>query len=400
MELLGRGQSLQFSGRLSKVSAEIPQCGSQREGTEPLDANTPDKRWARSRLLYMIYLAGKRAGIFMVSSREPDMSLRVTIDDIRKAERAVVGHVLRTPSIASAGLEAVLGRKVMLKLEILQLAGCFKPRGIVNKVLSLSEEERRKGVVTVSGGNHGIAMAMMARILGLHATIVMPQAAPERSKQRIRDDGANLILAPDVTEAFAIAEAERARGLTYIHAFDDPLILAGHGTLGLEFIADCPGLTDVLVSIGGGALISGVATAIKTIKPAVRIWGVETEGADAMTQALAAGKPVPIRPTSISSTLGAPYATERTLEHVRALVEEVMVVADAGAVDGCLTLAEEGRVWVEPAAGCLIPAARRVVERVGPEAVIGLVLCGGNASMQDMTRWMARFDALKRPADS
>jgi threonine dehydratase len=227
--------------------------------------------------------------------------------------------------------------------------------------------------------------------MGLAATIVMPQTAPERSKQRIRDDGANLLLVPDVAAAFATAEAEREKGLTYIHAYDDPLIVAGHGTLGLEFIADRPDLTDVLVSIGGGALISGVATAIKAIRPSVRIWGVETEGADAMSQALAAGKPVQIRPTSISSTLGAPYATDRTLEHVRALVEEVMVVSDADAVAGCMSLAEEARVWVEPAAGCLVPAARRVIRRVGSDAVIGLVLCGGNASMQDMTRWMTQF---------
>ena len=235
--------------------------------------------------------------------------------------------------------------------------------------------------------------------MGLAAAIVMPQAAPERSKQRIRADGANLVLAPDVAAAFEIAEAERARGLTYVHAYDDPLIIAGHGTLGLEFIADAPDLTDVLVSIGGGALISGVATAIKAVKPAVRIWGVETVGADAMSQALAAKRPVQIKVTSISSTLGAPYVTERTLEHVRALVEDVIVVPDADAVAGVMTLAEEARVWVEPAAGCLIPAAREVIRRVGTSGTLGLVLCGGNASMQDTMRWIERFGVFKAAAD-
>ncbi|HJQ56972.1 MAG TPA: threonine/serine dehydratase [Vineibacter sp.] len=320
--------------------------------------------------------------------------MRIAVDDIRKAERTIAGKVLRTPCVASAGLAAALGCQVVLKLEVLQLAGCFKPRGIVNKVQSLSDAERRQGIVTVSGGNHGIAMAMMARRMGLAATIVMPQAAPERSKARIRADGANLIVAPDVTAAFEVAEAERAKGLTYIHAFDDPLIIAGHGTLGLELIADAPDLTDVLVSIGGGALISGIATAIKAVKPAVRVWGVETEGADAMTQALAAGRPVPIKVTSISSTLGAPYATERTLAHVQELVERVFVVSDAEAVAGVVTLAEEARVWVEPAAGCLVPAARQVVRHDGPDAVLGLVLCGGNASMQDTMRWVERFGVL------
>lgn len=319
------------------------------------------------------------------------MGSRITVDDIRQAQRAIAGHVLRTPCIASAGLTALLGRPVALKLETLQHSGCFKPRGIINKVQSLSANERAQGIVTVSGGNHGIAMAMVARAMGLAATIVMPQAAPERSKARIRADGATLILAPDVAAAFETAEAERARGLTYVHAYDDPLIIAGHGTVGLEFIADAPDLADVLVSIGGGALISGVATAIKAVNPDVRIWGVETVGADAMTQALAAGRPVQIKVTSISSTLGAPYATERTLEHVQALVEDVIVVPDADAVAGVVTLAEVARVWVEPAAGCLLPAARAVADRTGPGGTLGLVVCGGNASMHDTMRWVERF---------
>lgn len=326
------------------------------------------------------------------------MSSRIAIEDIRQAEQAIAGRVVRTPCVTSTGLAAQLGRPVALKLETLQLAGCFKPRGIVNKVLSLSEAERNKGLVTVSGGNHGIAMAMMARTMGLAATIVMPQGAPERSKARIRADGANLILTPDVAAAFDVAETERAKGLTYVHAYDDPVIIAGHGTVGLEFIADAPGLTDVLVSIGGGALISGVATAIKAVKPAVRVWGVETEGADAMAQALAAQRPVQIKVTSISSTLGAPYVTERTLEHVKTLVEEVIVVPDAEAVAGAVTLAEEARLWVEPAAGCLIPAARQIVKRVGADAMIGLVLCGGNATMADMMRWVDRFGVGKAEA--
>ena len=179
--------------------------------------------------------------------------------------------------------------------------------------------------------------------------------------------------------------------LTYVHSYDDPVIMAGHGTLGLELINDRPDLTDVLVSIGGGALISGVATAIKAHNPAVRVWGVETVGADAMTQALAADRPVDIRPSSISSTLGAPNVTERTLGHVKALVEEVLLVPDAEAVEGVLTLVQAAKLWVEPAAGCLVPAARRVIERVGADAHIGLVLCGGNVSFSDVSGWLERF---------
>ena len=228
--------------------------------------------------------------------------------------------------------------------------------------------------------------------MGTQATVVMPESAPASSVARIRAAGANLLLAPDSAKAFEIAESEQYRDLTYVHSYDDPVIMVGHGTLGLEFITDIPDLTDVLVSIGGGALISGVATAMKSINPAVRLWGVETEGADAMTQALDADRPVQIQVTSISSTLGAPNVTERTLGHVKALVEEVLLVPDAQALEGVLTLLETAKLWVEPAAGCLVPAARRVIERVGPETRLGLVLCGGNVSFSDVAGWIERFD--------
>lgn len=319
------------------------------------------------------------------------VNLLTTIDDIRAAAHRIAGHVLRTPTVPSAGLAARLGRPVALKLEILQDSGCFKPRGIVNRLLSMTEADRSRGVLTVSGGNHGLAMAMIARRMGIAAVIVMPAAAPARSKQRVRDDGAELIEAPDVAAAFAIAEEQRGRGLTYVHAYDDAAIIAGHGTVGLELAADAPDLTDVLVSIGGGALGAGVAVALKAAIPAVRVWGVETEGADAMRQALAAGTPVPIRPTSISSTLGAPVVAERTLAHARALLEDVLLVPDAEAVGGMIALAEEARCWVEPAAGCLVPAAREVIRRTGGDGRLGLVLCGGNATVEQLAGWRQRF---------
>lgn len=319
------------------------------------------------------------------------MSDRLALADVLAARRAIAGHVLRTPSVESPALARRLGGPVALKLELLQRSGCFKPRGIVNKILSLQADERARGIVTVSGGNHGIAMAEIARAMGLVARIVMPEAAPERSKARIRAEGAELVLVPDIGTAFATAEAAKAEGLTYVHAFDDPVIMAGHGTAGLEFIEDVPALTDVIVSIGGGALISGVATAIKGVKPEVRIWGVETEGADAMSRALAAGKPVEMQVTSIATTLGAPYVTERTLAHVKDLVEEVFVIPDRDAVSALLTLAEDAKLWAEPAAACTLPAAHRVRERVGTGAVVGLVVCGGNISFDMVEGWVKRF---------
>ncbi|WP_394843587.1 pyridoxal-phosphate dependent enzyme [Pendulispora brunnea] len=315
------------------------------------------------------------------------MSLRISLERIAAAEKTIAAHVTRTPSVISDGLSSHLGRRTALKLENLQRCGCFKARGIVNKLASLSDAERSKGLITVSGGNHGIAIASIARTMGIAATVVMPEAAPARSKARVEADGARLILAADAAIAFEIAEENRRAGLTYIHGYDDPVIIEGHGTLGLEFIRDVPELTDVLVSIGGGGLISGVATAMKAVNPNLRIWGVETEGANCMSRALAEGRPVGIKPSSIVTTLGAPTATERTLEHVKALVEHVFVVSDAEAVAGVLALAEWAKIWAEPAAGCLVPAARQVIDRVGTEGVLGLVVCGGNATFDDVQRW-------------
>ncbi len=200
-------------------------------------------------------------------------------------------------------------------------------------------------------------------------------------------------LTADMAGAFALMDELVAAGRTLVHPFDDPVVIAGQGTVGTEFAADAPEVTDVLVSVGGGGLIAGVATAFRALAPHVRVWGVETEGADAMSRALAAGTPVPMTPTSIVTTLSAPYVSPLTLDHVRALVEDVLVVPDADAVRGTTTLAEEAKVWAEPAAGCLLPAAAQVLDRVGPGAHLGLVICGGNVTTADVAGWTDRFGA-------
>jgi threonine dehydratase len=315
----------------------------------------------------------------------------IGIDDIRAAAGRIGGHVLRTPTLASPGLSAHLGVPVALKLELLQRTGSFKPRGVASKLLTLSDAERSAGVVAVSGGNHARAVAAVAAGMGVTATVVMPASAPTGSVAAVRAAGATLRLTPDMTGAFALTEELRAAGATLLHPFDDPVVVAGQGTVGLELAADTPDVTDVLVSIGGGGLISGVATAVRALLPEVRVWGVETEGADAMARALAAGGPVPLAPTSIASTLSAPHVSALTYAHVTALVEDVLVVSDAEAVRGMLVFAEEAKLWVEPATGCLVAAAHRVVERVGPVARLGLVACGGNVTAAEVRGWVDRF---------
>ncbi|MFI8219429.1 threonine/serine dehydratase [Streptomyces sp. NPDC085932] len=315
----------------------------------------------------------------------------IGISEIEAAAERIAGHVVRTPTLPSPGLSALLGVPVTAKLELLQRTGSFKARGATAKLLSLSEAERAAGVVAVSGGNHGIALAVMAAALDVKATVVMPRSAPARAAEIAEDSGACVRLTDDMDGAFALTTRLQQEGLTLVHPFDDPVVVAGQGTVGLEFAADAGELTDVLVSVGGGGLIAGVAAALRAHRPGVRVWGVETEGAQAMSEALAAGGPRPVALSSIVSTLSAPSVSRLTYDHVSELVTEVLVVPDREAVRGCLDLADHAKLWTEPAAGCLLPAARRVLERVGDGARLGLVVCGGNATTGDMIGWSRHF---------
>ncbi|MER7625545.1 threonine/serine dehydratase [Streptomyces sp. NPDC126503] len=314
-----------------------------------------------------------------------------TVADIEAAAERIKDHVVRTPTLPGVGLSALLGADVTVKLELLQRTGSFKARGATAKLLSLDEAERAAGVVAVSGGNHGIALAVMAGALDVRATVVMPRSAPARAVDIAKAAGADVVLADTMGRAFALMDEYRASGLTVVHPFDDPTVVAAQGTVGLELAEDAGELTDVLVSIGGGGLIAGVAAALRALRPGVRVWGVETEGADAMSSALAAGGPVPVELSSVVSTLSAPSVSPLTYEHVRALVTDVVTVTDAEAVRGTLDLAEHAKVWAEPAAGCLLPAARRVLARVGEDARLGLVICGGNVTTADVADWAERF---------
>jgi threonine dehydratase len=315
----------------------------------------------------------------------------IDLADITAAAERISGHVIRTPTVASPGLSDALGVPVTVKLELLQRTGSFKARGAAAKLLTLSPAERAAGVVAVSGGNHAIAVAVMAGALDIKATIVMPRSAPRRSVHLAESAGAVVRITDGMPEAFALTGRLRDEGMTLVHPFDDPLVLAGQGTAGLEFAADAGEITDVLISIGGGGLISGISAALAALRPGVRVWGVEVEGADAMSQALAAGGPVTMQPTSIVSTLSAPMVSQLTYDHVTALVHEVIVVTDAQAVAGQMEIADQAKLWSEPATGCLMSAARQVIERVGDGIRLGLVICGGNVTFADIRSWADRF---------
>jgi threonine dehydratase len=179
--------------------------------------------------------------------------------------------------------------------------------------------------------------------------------------------------------------------MTFVHPYDDPAVIAGHGTLGLELAEAVPGMTDVFVSIGGGGFMSGVAAAVKGRIPSARIHGVETQGAETMTRALAAGRPETIAPSSIARTLGAPFATERTMAAARRFLEGIEVVPDAEAVAELDALVADEHVWCEPAASCTVAAALRLRARLGARPCIVLVLCGSNVAFDDVARWRVQF---------
>ncbi|MFH8342186.1 pyridoxal-phosphate dependent enzyme [Streptomyces sp. AM6-12] len=316
----------------------------------------------------------------------------IGISEIEAAAELIAPHVVRTPTVASPGLGALLGVPVTAKLELLQRTGSFKARGAAAKLLSLTEAERAAGVVAVSGGNHGIALAVMAAALEVKATVVMPRTAPARSLALAEEAGASLRLTDGMDSAFELGMRLADEGLTLVHPFDDPVVIAGQGTVGLELAEDAAGeLTDVVVSIGGGGLIAGIAAALRARRPGVRVWGVETAGAEAMSAALRAGGPVPVPLSSLVTTLSAPTVCRLTYDHAVKLVEDVLVVPDREAVRGSLDLATHAKLWTEPAAGCLLPAAREVISRVGPDAHLGLVVCGGNTTLPELTAWTERF---------
>jgi threonine dehydratase len=278
-----------------------------------------------------------------------------------------------------------------LKLELFQKTGSFKVRGAFNKVLSIPEKQRGRGLVAVSGGNHAQAVAYVGRQLGLNAVILMPQSTPWNYIEATRGYGAEVVLVPNAAEAFERIATYERDGWTSIHPFDDPLVIAGQGTVGLEIVEDEPEVTDVVASIGGGGFIGGVATAVKSLKPGARMWGVETQGADAMSQALTQGKPVQLSAiTSIARTLGAPSVSDRTLALAQKYLECVTVVSDSEAMMALRFLLERAKVLTEPAASCTLAAADRLSDRFTAQSHVILVLCGGNTAVDDLCSYKVK----------
>jgi threonine dehydratase len=307
------------------------------------------------------------------------------ITAIEQARERIKPYVKRTALEYSQTLSRVLETNVSVKLELFQKTGAFKVRGAFNKLLSLSGEEKSRGVVAVSGGNHAQAVAYASSVLGIDAVILMPETTPRNYIEATLGYGAKVDLQPTIAAAFNEIKRYEAEGRVLVHPFDDALIIAGQGTVGLEILEDLPETTDIFVSIGGGGLAGGVATAVKAAKPDVRIWGVETIGADAMSQAFAAGRPVELAAiTSIAKTLGAPSVSPATLDLAQKHLESVTVVPDAEAVEALRFILERLKILTEPAASCTLAAAKRLKNQFTHDSHVVLIFCGGNLSLNDL----------------
>jgi threonine dehydratase len=293
--------------------------------------------------------------------------------------------------VKSFTLSQLLGSTVHLKMEVFQRTGSFKSRGAFNQILQLTDEQRRRGVVAVSGGNFAQGVAYAGKILGVRARVLMPEYTPSNYVDATRGYGAEVELAPTFDDTLQWAERCQAQGLTLLHAWDNPGQMAGNGTLGLELLEDLPEMTDVVISIGGGGLIAGIVRAVKALRPDVRIWGVETEGADAMRQSLSAGRVVHIQPTTLARTLGTPYVAEEALALVREHVEDEVVVSDAAAFETLVLLLERAKVLTELAASCTLAAALELAPRFSGSDHVVLLLCGGNVSLGDLVDYRQRF---------
>jgi threonine ammonia-lyase medium form len=307
----------------------------------------------------------------------------IDIGDIREAARHLRGRVHRTPLLGSRTLGASFDGTLLLKAESLQRTGSFKVRGVLNRLHALSAAQRQAGLVTVSAGNHAQAVAFGAALEGVRATVVMPEHASPAKVAASRAYGADVVLHGDVFAAFArMEELRRQHGYTLLHPFDDPFVIAGQGTVGLELCEDAPDLDLVLVPVGGGGLLSGVATAVRALRPGARIIGVEPVGSAALSRGLAAGEPVRLQSSdTIADGLGAPMTGVHVLEHVRASVDEVVTVTDEAIADALRMILERCKLLVEPAGAAGVAALLSGVVSATPGARVAAVLSGGNIDL-------------------
>lgn len=316
----------------------------------------------------------------------------VTLKEIQEAKARIVNVAYRTPLYHSPRLSALIGAQVYLKLESYQPIRVFKIRGAANKILKLNPAELKRGLIAASSGNHGLAVSYLAKLTGTHATIVVPTNAVEEKVRAIEEYGATVLkhgLFHD--ERFEKAlEIQKATGAILIPPFDDPDIIAGQGTAGLEICEDLPDVNMVVVPIGGGGLISGIATAVKTLRPGVKVFGVEPERASSMYQSVKNGKITRLSDTtSIADGLAAREPGSITYELVKRYVDGIVLVSEEAIEKAVFTAVKECHLVIEPSAAAVIAALEKIQPKAGEKVV--LVVSGGNVSLKTLASVLAKY---------
>ncbi|MDE2134807.1 MAG: threonine ammonia-lyase [Alphaproteobacteria bacterium] len=314
----------------------------------------------------------------------------ITIDDVRAAASAIEGAVERTPTRLSRTLSEIAGCEVWLKFENLQFTASFKDRGALNKLKSLTEEERKRGVIAMSAGNHAQGVAYHAGRLGVPATIVMPQFTPFSKVKHTKGFGARVVLdGATLSDSFARAQKIAAEeNLVFLHPYDDPKVIAGQGTAALEMLADAPGLDALVVPIGGGGLISGISVAAKALKPTIDIYGVQTRVYPSMYNAVK-GADFPCSGQTMAEGIAVKQPGALTTPIIRGLVKDILLVGESDIEYAIAALLEIEKTLVEGAAAAAYAAV--VANRdLFAGRKIGVVLSGGNIDMRLLSNVIVR----------
>ena len=312
--------------------------------------------------------------------------------NIHDAAARLAKWLTPTPLIRSHHLSRTLGANIWLKLETLQPTHSFKVRGAFNALLQLNDSQRMQGVVTASGGNHGLAVAYAAAQIGIPATVYLPQSATEAKLAPLRRLEPEIVIhgaAWDEANALALRNAADT-GRVYVHPFDNRDVMAGQATIVRELIDQLPGIDLIVTSVGGGGLISGILSAVQHYMPATRVVGVETQGADSMYQSRKAGKIVELPAiTSIAETLGARKTAQTQFDIVSQYVHDLVTVPDDAAIRALLEILNEEKLLTEPATACSLAALLEQKVRIKPDENIVIVMCGANVSLDLVYRWSA-----------
>ena len=313
----------------------------------------------------------------------------ITFDDIIQAQESIAPYIIKTPLLRVKVLDAYIGAEVYLKPENLQSTGSFKLRGATNKLLSLTAEERAKGVVTASSGNHAQGVACAAQRLGVNALIVMPTNANPAKLEGARAFGATVIQCgtTGTQREEKMSEIITAEGRIMVHAFDDPYVMAGQGTIGLEIMADQPDMDVIVVPVGGGGLISGVATAAKNIKPDIRIIGMEPTAVNRYAVSRQEGHPVSVEmKQTIADGTRTDMAHQFNFEHIEALVDELVAIEDEWIEKGMRGIILKAKIIAEPSSSMGVGAALAGKLRLKPTDKVCFVISGGNVDPKQVGR--------------